>query len=99
MAATVTHEEEQKSLFEQHAQTLLTSVILAAVVGAGALLMTLYNDVQVMKTQLNYLQEQLKVGVDDRFRGADWRREERVLNDRFERIERRVERLEGIHNR
>jgi hypothetical protein len=98
VAATMTREEEQKSIFEQHAQTLLTSVVLAAVVGAGALLVTLHNDVQVMKAQLTYLQDQLKTGVDDRFRGADWRREERVLNDRFERIERRVEKLEGIHN-
>jgi hypothetical protein len=87
----------QPSLFEQHAQTILTSIILAAIVGSGALLITLHNDVQIMRTQLAYVNEQLKIGVDDRFRGSDWRREKERLDERFLNLLQRVERLEASH--
>ena len=85
------------TLFEQHAQTILTSVILAAVIGAGALLVNLQNDVQVMKAQLSFVNEQLKQGVDDRFRGSDWRREKERLDERFSNLLQRVERIESVH--
>ena len=88
----------QPSLFEQHAQTILTSIILAALVGAGALLVTLHNDVQVMKAQLTFVNDQIKQGVDDRFRGADWRREKERLDERFLNLLKRVERLESSHS-
>ena len=88
---------DKPSLFEQHAQTILTAIILAAIVGSGGLLMGLHNDVQVMKAQLNYVNEQLKSGVDDRFRGSDWRREKERLDERFINLMNRVERLEDAH--
>jgi hypothetical protein len=95
--ATVT-DPTQPSLFEQHAQTILTSIILAAIVGSGALLITLHNDVQIMRTQLAFVNEQLKQGVDDRFRGTDWRREKERLDERFQNLLQRVERLESSHS-
>jgi hypothetical protein len=85
------------TLFEQHAQTILTSVILAAVIGAGALLVNLQNDVQVMKTQLSFVNDQLKQGVDDRFRGSDWRREKERLDERHLQLLQRIDRLEEAH--
>ena len=86
------------TLFEQHAQTILTSVILAAVIGAGALLVNLQNDVQVMKAQLSFVNDQLKQGVDDRFRGSDWRREKERLDERHLQILQRIDKLEAAHS-
>ena len=88
----------QPSLFEQHAQTILTSIILAAIVGSGALLVGLHNDVQVMKAQLNFVNQQLKDGVDDRFRGSDWRREKERLDERHLQILQRIDKLEAAHS-
>jgi len=84
-------------MFEQHAQTILGMIVLAAIVGSGSLLVGLHNDVQVMKTQLNFVNEQIKAGVDDRFRGADWRREKERLDERFIQLMNRVEKLEEAH--
>ena len=85
------------SLFEQHAQTILTSIILAALLGSGGLLVALHNDVQVMMEQIRFVNEQIKQGVDDRFRGADWRREKERLDERFNNLMNRVEKLEEEH--
>lgn len=89
--------DSKPSLFEQHAQTILGMVILSAVVGAASLLLGLHNDVQVMKKQLEFVNDQIKSGVDDRFRGADWRREKERLDERFSNLMNRVERLEESH--
>jgi hypothetical protein len=92
----VTDEEKKPSLFEQHAQTALAVIATSVLLGSGGLLLGMREDVQVLKRDVQHLADQLKSGVDDRFRGADWRREERVLNDRFQRVEQRLDRLEGV---
>ena len=91
------NEEPKLTLFEQHAQTILTSIILAALLGSAGLLIALHNDVQVMKAQISFVNEQLKSGVDDRFRGSDWRREKERLDDRYQALLQRVEKLEDDH--
>ena len=96
-SSKVANGDEKASLFEQHAQTILGMIVLAAIVGSGSLLLALHNDVQVMKTQLNFVNDQIKQGVDDRFRGADWRRESLLIEKHFEEHERRLQKLEDAH--
>jgi len=88
--------EKKPSLFETHAQTGLAVIITSILLGSGGLLLGMREDVQVLKRDMSHLSDSLKSAGDDRFRGADWRREERALSDRFQRIEQRVERLEGV---
>jgi hypothetical protein len=92
-------EDRKPSLFEQHAQTALAVVATSVLLGSGGLLVAMREDVQVLKRDVQHLGESLKTAGDDRFRGADWRREERSLNDRFYRLEQRVEKLEGLRAR
>lgn len=89
--------DERPSLFEQHAQTILAGIALVAITSAVALLLLLREDVSVLKTTVSHLNAQIQQGVDDRFRGSDWRREERSINERFQRIERRIEKIEEGH--
>lgn len=89
--------EEKVSLWEQHAQTILTAVVLSLLLGSGGLLLSLREDVQVLKTQITFLNETIKSGVDDRFRGSDWRREKERLDDRWAGMVKRVEALEERH--
>jgi hypothetical protein len=41
---------------------------------------------------INQHEARLNLGTDDRFRGADWRREKDFLDFRFQRIETWIER-------
>jgi hypothetical protein len=92
----VADEEKKPSLFEQHAQTGLALVATSVLLGSGGLLLGMREDVQVLKRDVQHMSEKLQSAGDDRFRGADWRREERVIVDRFNRIELRLEKLEGV---
>jgi hypothetical protein len=93
----VTDSDEKKpSLFEQHAQTGLAVVATSILLGSGGLLLGMREDVQVLKRDVQHMSEKLQMAGDDRFRGADWRREERQINDRFQRVEQRLDRLEGV---
>ena len=92
----MTDEEKKPSLFEQHAQTGLAVVATSILLGSGGLLLGMREDVQVLKRDVQHMSEKLQMAGDDRFRGADWRREERVINERFQRIEQRLDRLEGV---
>jgi hypothetical protein len=89
-------DEKKPSLFEQHAQTGLAVVATTILLGSGGLLVAMREDVSVLKRDVQHLSDNLKTSGDDRFRGADWRREERVINERFLRLEQRVDRMEGI---
>jgi hypothetical protein len=90
---------KKQSLFEQHAQTGLAVIATSILLGSGGLLLGMREDVQVLKRDVQHLSDSLKTAGDDRFRGADWRREERALNDRFQRLEQRVEKIEGLRAR
>jgi hypothetical protein len=89
-------DKPKQSLFEQHAQTALAVIATSVLLGSGGLLLGMREDVQVLKRDVQHMSEKLQMAGDDRFRGADWRREERVLNDRFQRVEQRLDRLEGV---
>ena len=89
-------EEKKPSLFEQHAQTALAVIATSVLLGSGGLLLGMHEDVQVLKRDVQHMSEKLQSAGDDRFRGADWRREERVITDRLQRIEQRLEKLEGV---
>ena len=93
---TSNDEEKKPSLFEQHAQTALAVIATSILLGSGGLLLGMREDVQVLKRDVQHMSEKLQSAGDDRFRGADWRREERVISERFQRLEQRVDRLEGI---
>jgi hypothetical protein len=89
-------DDKKPSLFEQHAQTGLAVVATTILLGSGGLLVAMREDVSVLKRDVQHLSDALKNTGDDRFRGADWRREERAITDRFQRLEQRVDRLEGL---
>jgi hypothetical protein len=89
-------DDKKPSLFEQHAQTGLAVVATSILLGSGGLLLGMREDVQVLKRDVQHMSEKLQSAGDDRFRGNDWRREERVIIERFQRIEQRLDRLEGL---
>ena len=95
--------EEKPSLWEQHAQSITAAITLAVLIGAGTLLLTMRDDISTMKTQLQYMTEKLNSAGDDRFRGADWRREKALLDERalqirsdVQELRKRVEELERM---
>ena len=89
-------DDKKPSLFEQHAQTGLAVVATTILLGSGGLLLGMREDVSVLKRDVQHMSEKLQSAGDDRFRGNDWRREERIIIERFQRLEQRVDRLEGI---
>jgi len=86
--------EPKVSIFEQHAQTTVVAVMLAVLLGSGGLLMAMREDVQGLKKDVSYLTEAARDNLNDRFRKSDWAREEKALEERFGRIERRLDRHE-----
>ena len=77
---------------EQHLQTIITAILLALLLWTGNTLLDIKQKVTTLEIQVQVMQAQLQAGVDDRFRGADWRREKEVLEERFKRIEALLER-------
>jgi hypothetical protein len=75
------------SILERHAQTIIVAILLALLLWAGATLLTIRDDVTTLKVQVATLQGELRSAGDDRFRGADWRREREIIEQRFTRIE------------
>ena len=85
--------EEKPSLWEQHAQSITAAITLAVLVGAGALLLSMRDDISSMKTQLQFMTEKLNSAGDDRFRGSDWRREKQSLDERHLQLRSDVQEL------
>jgi hypothetical protein len=91
--------QDKQSVFERHAQTIIALGVLGLVVWAGTTLLTIRDDVTTLKIQVNVLQTQLNNAGDDRFRGADWRREREIIESRFNRIEALLEKHTEDYNR
>ena len=91
-----TNDNGKTSVFETHAQTVLGAVVLALLVGTGTLMWQMSKDVQALQKDVQYLTISVQNAGDDRFRGADWRREEANINRRFNDLEERIDRHEGI---
>lgn len=82
---------QRASLIEQHLQTIITAVLLALLLWTGNTLLDIRQKVTTLEVQVQVMQSQLQSGVDDRFRGSDWRREKEILDDRFKRIEAEID--------
>lgn len=76
-----------RSGLEQHIQTVITVVVGALLLWTGSTLVDIKQEVTTLKVQVVMMQSQLQAGVDDRFRGSDWRREKEIIDDKFRRIE------------
>ena len=99
-------DEVKPTLWEQHAQSITAAITLAILIGAGTLLLSMRDDISMMKTELKFMSEKLNNAGDDRFRGADWRREKSILDERFfelrntgREMEKRVEDVERKQER
>jgi hypothetical protein len=75
------------TLFEQHAQTVIVAILLALLLGSVGTLITIREDVTRLNVKMESVEAQLRNAGDDRFRGADWRREREIIEQRFNRIE------------
>ena len=83
-------EDEQTTrgtIIERHTQTIIVAILLALLLWSGSTLLSIRDDVTAMKIQVANLEGQLRSAGDDRFRGADWRREREIIEQRFNRIE------------
>jgi hypothetical protein len=89
----------KRSLFEQHAQTIIVAVLLALLLGSGTLLLGIRDDVTRLNVKMTSVEAQLQNAGDDRFRGADWRREREIIEQRFNRIEILLEKHVEDYNR
>jgi hypothetical protein len=79
--------ERRPTLFEQHAQTVIVAILLALLLGSVGTLITIREDVTRLNVKMEGVEAQLRNAGDDRFRGADWRREREIIESRFNRIE------------
>ena len=84
-------QNEQRIGFERHAQSALTAAAVALLVWSGSTLVELRDRLTKMEERLATLNVQVNTGIDDRFRGTDWRREKQVLDERFTDLKRNVE--------
>jgi hypothetical protein len=92
----MTDEAKPRSGLEQHIQTVITVVVGALLLWTGSTLVDIKQEVTTLKVQVVMMQGQLQSGIDDRFRGSDWRREKEVLDDRFRRIETEIEKHRSV---
>jgi len=88
---------EDKHWFERHAQTAAISICLALLFWGASTLVDIRDRISRFEERLVNLQAQVNQGVDDRFRGQDWRREKERLDERFATLLRRVDKLEENH--
>lgn len=87
--------EERRSILERHVQTIIVSATIALLGWQLLTTLDIREKLTRFEERLLSLQGQVNSGIDDRFRGADWRREERALNDRFDRVEKRLDKVEA----
>jgi hypothetical protein len=87
------------SNIERHIQTIITALLLALLIWNGTTMLSMRDDVTTLKVQVANMDGQLRSAGDDRFRGADWRREREIIEQRFNRIEVLLERHMEDYNR
>jgi hypothetical protein len=80
-------QSERGPIIERHAQTIVVAILLALLLWAGSTLLAIRDDVTALKVQVAQMEGQMRNAGDDRFRGADWRREREIIEQRFNRIE------------
>lgn len=87
-------EKPNGSVMERHAQTIIVVIITGLLSWVGYSVADMKTTVAEMKIQMSYLQTQMQAGVDDRFRGTDWRREKERLDERAAGYAQRITDLE-----
>ena len=93
-------EQDRRTVFERHAQTIIVAILLALLLWTGTTMITVRDDVTTLKVQVANLDGQLRSAGDDRFRGSDWRREREIIEQRFNRIEAILEKhIESMERR
>jgi hypothetical protein len=96
------NEDEQSprsTVIERHAQTIIVAILLALLLGTGGTLLGIRDDVTRLNVKMTNVETQLQNAGDDRFRGADWRREREIIEQRFNRIEVLLEKHTEDYNR
>jgi len=89
-----TSEPVPRGVMERHIQTILTGVVAALLGWVGVSLLDLRDRTTRLEVQTQNVAQLVADGTNDRFRGADWRREKERLDDRYNALVRRVEALE-----
>jgi len=88
------HHHAPRGVMERHVQTILTAVVAALLGWVGVSLLDLRDRTTRLEVQTHNVAAMVADGTNDRFRGADWRREKERLDDRYNALVRRVEALE-----
>jgi hypothetical protein len=85
-------EPNPKNGIERHIQTIVTSITLALLLWTGMTLVDLRDRLARMEEKNVNLQSLILNFTGDRFTGSDWKREKEVIEERFQRLERDMER-------
>ena len=83
---------ESRSILERHIQTIIVSATIALLGWQLLTTLEIRDKLGRFEERLLSLQAQVNSGVDDRFRGTDWRREKEIIEQRFDRIEKMIDR-------
>jgi len=78
--------------FERHIQTLVTSITLALLMWTGVTLIDLRDRLARMEERLISVKAELLISQENKFSATEWRREKEIIEDRFRRLERDLER-------
>ena len=85
---------DKRSAVERHIQTIVVTATVALLSWVLLSVLDIRDRLIKFEERLATLQGQVNSGVDDRFRGSDWRREKQVLDDRFIRLQNEVEKMD-----
>jgi hypothetical protein len=92
-------QERPRSALEQHIQTVIAAVLLALLLWNGNALVDLRDKVGRFEERLLTLQSQVNASTSTHFSVSEWRREKEVIDDRFQRLERLVEKISHTSSR
>jgi hypothetical protein len=81
-----------RSLLERHVQTIIVSATIALLGWVLLTTLEIRDRLSRFEERLLNLQTQVNTGVDDRFRSSEWRREKQIIDERFDRLEKMIDR-------
>lgn len=82
----------QRSGLERHAQSIAISVAIALLLWSGSTIVDIRDRLSRFEEKLLTIQVQVNDANANHLRASDWRREVQIINERFDRLERDLDR-------
>jgi len=86
--------DDKRSVFERHLQTILVAGTMAILSWVLLSVLDIRDRLTKFEERLSTLHGQVNSGIDDRFRGSDWRVQKERLDERFINLKNEVAKVE-----